>query len=235
MKNNQKGFYDILIVAIIGGFIGSLFILAVFLWHEIEMQKQYNRIYTYFGEATGIDISANSFDKIKKIVEGDPCKDFDQQTCYETERCVGIFGSSYSNDDLDSKDWVYHGCRSITDKLYDQAIEDKVLCEDTKGIWNNDNDKILGFCNCTSDQKNGVKNFRYFLPEQGCQDIEFICDFEGGVLYDVGELECSDLEIIEDNAYWEAGCDNEKINSVSTCICPDGMIMKKSGLGAFCE
>jgi hypothetical protein len=40
MKLNQKGFIDVIVITIIGGIVGSLFITGVFVWQEIVQQRE---------------------------------------------------------------------------------------------------------------------------------------------------------------------------------------------------
>ncbi|MFA6466996.1 MAG: hypothetical protein WCV71_03995 [Patescibacteria group bacterium] len=41
---NQKGFNDTIVVAILGGIIGAIFITGVFVWQEIDKQKELNSL-----------------------------------------------------------------------------------------------------------------------------------------------------------------------------------------------
>ncbi|MBU1202752.1 hypothetical protein KKH39_01785 [Patescibacteria group bacterium] len=55
MKLNQKGFNDVIMVTIIGGIIGSLFITGVFVWKEIDKQNTLNNLYNQLSRVVKVN------------------------------------------------------------------------------------------------------------------------------------------------------------------------------------
>lgn len=232
MKLNQKGFNDVVVMTIIAGIIGALFITGVFVWQEIERG---NALYVIKGKISKI-IEVREEPKERNIVVEDACDSLTQEECYESNECKGIFGSSFCNDHLCTMDWAYLGCMAMREGEYEQAIADMEICESTNGDWNNPDDKYLGSCNCGWVGDGEDRVMYYFFEEEGCITLADACTLVGGEFYNPGELLCENVD------GYLAGCskaDNEDdfplYNRLDACMCANNMIMTTGGgSGAFC-
>lgn len=55
MFKNKKGFSDVIAMTIIGGILGSLFILGVFVWKEIEIVNTLNQVKQVFNKVVDVE------------------------------------------------------------------------------------------------------------------------------------------------------------------------------------
>lgn len=76
---NQKGFNDTIVVAILGGIIGSIFIVGVFVWREIEIAKNFDSLYSDLSKMVSLskepNVDTTTENKEEKAIEDGIKKD----------------------------------------------------------------------------------------------------------------------------------------------------------------
>lgn len=71
MFKNIQGFSDVIVMTIIGGILGSLFILGVFVWKEVEIANTTNNIRQLVSKVSDVEERSEKLAEDNKLVEED--------------------------------------------------------------------------------------------------------------------------------------------------------------------
>jgi len=95
---NQNGFNDAIIIAIIGGIIGVIFITGVFVWKEVEMSQTINKVAQFVNKSVSV--------KINNKAEDRTCITEPGKAYYPgTEKCCGGLTSIFGSELPDGRCW----------------------------------------------------------------------------------------------------------------------------------